>query len=97
MKGSNVSVISIMSDLASFGAAGIMGAMWLWERRNSRLREEELTEAHARIIRDEQRLGKLVEVVEGNTAALARFTETQHSVRAALTEIREEIRHARKS
>lgn len=71
--------LSMVWDLASFGAAGLMGAMWLWERRLSRLREEQLTEAHSRIIRDEQRLSKLVKVVEENTGAVGRLPK--HSVR----------------
>ncbi len=88
---------SLIGDLTSFGAAGLMGAMWLWERRNSRTREEQLTDAHSRIIRDEQRLGKLIEVVEHNTVAMTRFTETQHSVRQTLADLREEIRNGRKT
>ena len=86
----------VMSDLASFGAAGLMGAMWLWERRHRRLREEQLNSAHQRIMRDEQRLGRIIQVVEHNTDAMARFTETQHSVRQALVDLREEIRNGRK-
>ena len=88
---------SVIGNLASFGAAGLMGAMWLWERRNSRLREEQLSDAHHRIMRDEQRLGSLIEVVEHNTATIARFTETQHSIRQALVDLREEIRNGRKA
>ncbi len=87
---------TVIGNLASFGVAGLMGSMWLWERRNSRLREEQLTEAHGRIVRDEQRLGKLVEVVEHNTAAMTRFAETQQFVRQTLTDIREEMRNGRK-
>ncbi len=87
---------NVIGDLASFGVAGLMGGMWLWERRSSRMREEQLTDAHRRIVRDEQRLGKLIEVVEHNTAAVTRFTETQHFVRQALTDLREEIRNGRK-
>ncbi len=86
----------LIGDLTSFGAAGLMGAMWLWERRNSRTREEQLTEAHSRIIRDEQRLSKLIEVVEHNTVAMTRFTETQQSVRQTMADLREEIRNGRK-
>ncbi|GAH27066.1 unnamed protein product, partial [marine sediment metagenome] len=71
-----MSVLSIMSDLASFGAAGLMGTMWLWERRLSRRREEQLSDAHQRILRDEQRLSELTHVVEKNTAAITGFTET---------------------
>ena len=88
---------SAITNLASFGVAGLMGAMWLWERRHSNLREEQLNQAHARIVRDEQRLDKLVEVVEHNTAAMTRFSETQHFVREALAELREEIRNGRKT
>jgi hypothetical protein len=87
---------SLISDLASFGAAGLMGGMWLWERRNSRTREEQLTEAHGRIIRDEQRLSELVEVVEHNTAVMTRFAETQQFVRQAMADLKEEIRNGRK-
>jgi len=86
-----------ITGLASFGAAGLMGAMWLWERRHSNLREEQLNEAHSRIVRDEQRLEKLVEVVEHNTAAMTRFSETQRLVREALGALREEIRNGRKT
>ena len=86
----------LLNELAGFGAAGVMGAMWLWERRTSRLREEQLTGAHERIDRDEQRLEQLMKVVAQNTAALSRFTETQHAVRQALADLREEIRNGRR-
>ncbi len=69
----------LMCDLASFGAAGIMGAMWLWERRLSRERDTHLRQAHERIMRDEERLDKLTEVVEQNTAAIVRFSEIQRT------------------
>ena len=87
--------LSMVWDLASFGAAGLMGAMWLWERRLSRLREEQLTEAHGRILRDEQRLSKLVKVVEENTGAVGRFTETQRQVVEALKDLVRELHHDR--
>ena len=86
----------IISDLTSFGIAGLMGAMWLWERRTNRLREEQLTEAHSRILRDEQRLSKLIEVVEHNTAAMIRFTEIQNFVREVLNDLRKELRNGNK-
>jgi C4-dicarboxylate-specific signal transduction histidine kinase len=88
---------NILTELVNLGAAGVMGAMWLWERRTSRQREEQLSESHGRIMRDEERLAKLVEVVEQNTAAVTRFTETQQFVRQALAELREEMRNGRKT
>jgi len=82
-----VTIVSIMSDLASFGAAGLIGAMWLWERKLTRLREYQLNEAHSRILRDEQRLEKLTQVVEHNTGAVARFTETQRQMMETLKDL----------
>lgn len=87
--------VNIAYDLATFGAAGLMGAMWLWERKLSRTREEQLTEAHGRIVRDEQRLERLVHVVEQNTAAVAGFTETQRQAVDALRELVKELNHDR--
>jgi len=87
--------LSIVYDLASFGAAGLMGAMWLWERKISRLREEQLTDAHDRILRDEQRLSKLVHVVEQNTAAITSFSEMQRQVVDAVKDLVKELHHDR--
>ena len=85
--------INLMTDLAGFGAAGLMGAMWLWERRLSGLREQQLDEAHGRILRDEQRLGSLTRVVEHNTAAIAKFTELQRQMLDVLKHMHEESHH----
>ena len=87
--------LSIVYDLASFGAAGLMGAMWLWERKLSRLREEQLSEAHNRILRDEQRLASLVKVVEQNTTAVGGFTETQRQVVEAMKDLVKELNYDR--
>lgn len=87
--------LAVFTDLASLGAAGIMGAMWLWERRASRAREEQLTDAHERIRRDEQRLEQLTRVVEQNTAAFERFAESQRHVIGTLRELTKEMSHAR--
>jgi len=65
-----------LSQLTSLGAAGIMGAMWLWERRSSRTREEQLEEAHARILGDRVQLDQLIEVVRDNAQAMTRLTAT---------------------
>jgi hypothetical protein len=64
----------IVSDITSFGVAGVMGAMWLWERKTSRAHEEQLDEAHRRIVADRVQLDVLVDVVKRNTEALARLT-----------------------
>jgi uncharacterized protein YigA (DUF484 family) len=88
-------ILGILPDLTSFGAAGLMGALWVWERRLSRLRERQLTESHDRILRDEQRLNKFTQVVEQNTAAIAHFTETQRQIVEAVKELGRELNHGR--
>jgi hypothetical protein len=66
-----------VTDLTSFGAAGLMGAMWLWERRTSRQREQQLDEAHARILSDRVALDQLIDVVKQNAEALSRLSAVQ--------------------
>ncbi|HEY7087649.1 MAG TPA: hypothetical protein VH518_06135 [Tepidisphaeraceae bacterium] len=65
-----------LDQLTNLGVAGIMGAMWLWERRTSRQREEQLDEAHARILSDRIQLDELMRVVKQNTEAMTRLTQT---------------------
>lgn len=64
------------SSLANLGAAGIMGAMWLWERYTSRTREKQIDEAHARIMADRLQLDQLMEIVQKNTEAMTRLTSS---------------------
>jgi hypothetical protein len=64
-------------DFTSFGAAGMMGAMWLWERKTSRQREEQLDEAHVRILGDRVQLEQLISVVRQNVEAMTRLSATQ--------------------
>jgi hypothetical protein len=66
-----------LPDLMNLGVAGLMGAMWLWERRNSRQREEQLDEAHARIMGDRVALDQLIDVVRQNAEAISRLSATQ--------------------
>jgi len=87
-------MLSTVTDLANLGAAGVMGAMWLWERRASSQRERELTEAHERIQRDEQRLGMLADVVQQTTAAITRFEQTQRETSELIKNLLEELHHA---
>lgn len=70
-----------LTDLTSFGAAGLMGAMWLWERNTSRTREEQLTAVHDRVMSDRIQLDALVEIVQQNTQAMTRLTTLMEQTR----------------
>jgi hypothetical protein len=87
-------LLCTIADLTSFGAAGLMGAMWLCERRLSQRRERQLCEAHHRIARDEERLDSLTGVVEKNTSAIVRFIEHQRQQTRLLMQFQQEMRHA---
>ncbi len=90
-----MTLLSLVSDLTSFGAAGLMGAMWLSERRLNRSREQQLSDAHQRILRDEEKLTCLSDLIDKNTAALVRFVEHQKEQTRILHELKEELHHAR--
>jgi hypothetical protein len=66
--------VPIIENITNFGIAGIMGAMWLWERKTSRQHEEQLDEAHRRIVADRVQIDVLVDLVKRNTEALSRLT-----------------------
>jgi hypothetical protein len=66
-----------LSQLTSLGAAGIMGAMWLWERRQSQQRDQQLDESQARILGDRVQLDQLIEVVKTNAEAMTRLGTVQ--------------------
>lgn len=56
--------------VAQFGVAGLIGWMWLAERRGSAQRERELSEAHERLVAQRTELAALLDVVAANTRAL---------------------------
>ncbi len=66
-----------VDQLTNLGVAGLMGAMWLWERRTSRQREQQIDEAHARIMSDRVQLDQLMDIVRQNTEAMTRLSATQ--------------------
>lgn len=80
-----------VTDLTSFGAAGLMGAMWLVERRLNRTREEQLLQAHERITRDEERISCLTDVINRNTAAIVKLSQNQINQAQLLKDLLDEL------
>lgn len=72
--------VNAMDQLPSFGVAGIMGAMWLWERRTSQKREQQIDEAHARIMTDRVQLDQLIAVVRQNSQTMSQLATTQQQL-----------------
>jgi len=60
----------IATVLAQMGAAGLIGLMWLSERRAAGERERQMTQLHERIMGDTRELGVLLSALETNTRAM---------------------------
>jgi len=69
-----------IDQLTNLGVAGLMGMMWLWERRTSREREQQIDEAHARIMSDRVMLDQLMDLVKQNTQAFTQLSATQQQI-----------------
>jgi len=80
--------LDLVASLAQFGAAGLIGFMWLTERRNAAERERQLTGAHDRLLEQRLQLEQLVRVVGDNTRAMTRVEESQRAVANALAQLR---------
>lgn len=70
----------IAAAVAQFGVAGLIGWMWLSERRASAARERQLTEAHDRIMREDKGIEVLVSALNENTRALTSLEAGQRGL-----------------
>jgi len=61
----------IVASFTQFGVAGLVCWMWLCERRASSERERQITEAHTKLIRQDEDHVALIEVIRDNTKAMA--------------------------
>ncbi|MCL2648130.1 MAG: hypothetical protein FWD61_14150 [Phycisphaerales bacterium] len=77
-------VATDVMNVMQFGVAGIMGALWWWERRYSRQREDQLTEAHEALMAKQEHLDALLAALNGNTKVIAEFTSMQGEILRAL-------------
>lgn len=63
----------MLESMMEYGVAGLMGALWVWERSHSQRRERQLSEAHDRLMERDRQLEALVELVKQNTRAMVDF------------------------
>lgn len=70
--------------VTQLGVAGLIGWMWLSERRAAGERERQLTEAHARIAESGVGLDVLLEAVRENTRAMATLEAGQRRLISAV-------------
>ncbi len=70
----------ITSAFAQLGAAGLIGLMWLTERRAAAAREKQLGDLHERIMQERTHIAALLSVVSDNTRALTALETGQRSL-----------------
>lgn len=70
----------ITGSLVQFGTAGLMGWMWLSERRAAAARERQLDEAHARIVEKRIGLEAVLGAVRENTRVLGQLEAGQRAI-----------------
>lgn len=73
-----------MGAVAQFGAAGLIGWMWLSERRSSAERERQIDETHRRIMDQGQDRAALIEIVRDSTRAMVALEGGQRSLVALI-------------
>ena len=72
--------IDLAASLAQLGAAGLIGYMWLSERRAAAAREAQLRELHERLIQERPQLAVLLAVVRENTRTLTALEVGQRAI-----------------
>lgn len=76
--------LELASSLAQFGTAGLIGYMWLTERRAAGERERRAAELHERVMQERRVLEIAVEALRDNTRALAALEAAQRTLIAVL-------------
>lgn len=76
-----------LAAIVQFGAAGLIGWMWLTERRSAMTREQQLSETHSRLLRDRETLEVLVAALRDNTRASAAIEAGQRAIADAVSRL----------
>lgn len=77
----------IAATLTQFGVAGLIGWMWITERRASAAREKQIGELHERIMRERTELEVLVTALKENTRAMTALETGQRGLVALLSRV----------
>ena len=70
----------LITILAQFGPAGLIGLLWIAERRYAATRDRQLSESHAKLAVQDREVHLLVDVIKENTRAIATLEQTQRQL-----------------
>lgn len=85
----------LTGPLVQFGAAGLIGWMWLSERRLAEQRERQLREAHDRLAQAAKGVDTLIDCIRDNTRVLAQLEAGQRTLSSLLAGLRPTPREPR--
>ena len=74
----------LLQTVTEFGAAGLIGVMWLLERASATKRERQLDEAHRRVLAHRRELKLWMSLVERNTRAFSALEAAHRELARAL-------------
>jgi hypothetical protein len=80
---------ALLTTFTQFGAAGLIGLLWLLERRAAAQRERQLDEAHRTVMARQQELDALLSVIRENTQALSSLQQSQRRLVEVLERLRD--------
>ncbi|MBI1190678.1 MAG: hypothetical protein GC200_08385 [Tepidisphaera sp.] len=72
--------VDVATSLAQLGVAGLVGWMWLTERRASAARERQLDEAHEKLMQERQVVDALLAALRENTRVLGSIEAGQRTL-----------------
>ena len=70
----------LITVLAQFGPAGLIGLLWIVERRSASVRDRQLAEAHATLAQQHNVIDAVVGVIKENTRAIVTLEQTQRQL-----------------
>jgi hypothetical protein len=70
----------LLTALAQCGPAGLIGLLWIVERRHANRREIQLHEAHRKLVAQDQSIQNLLDVLRENTRAITMLEQTQRQL-----------------
>lgn len=76
--------VDLATSLAQLGVAGLIGWMWLTERRASATRERQLDEAHEKLMQERQVVDALLGALRENTRVLGSLEAGQRTLLTVL-------------
>ncbi|MGD9790304.1 MAG: hypothetical protein AB7Q00_01390 [Phycisphaerales bacterium] len=72
--------LDIASTLTQFGTAGLIGWMWLTERKGALARDRQIAEAHEALMHERAAFAVVIEALRENTKALAAIDSSQREL-----------------